>query len=105
MIRTVFQKLDCYVYCHHNNKLIKGWDVDEILGSHCSHDALKKIDFPGVLVQENFISNDEQQLLMENEDRNQLESSQSRRRKQSFGPRMNFKKKKILSGQFSGFPS
>lgn len=56
-------------------------------------------------MQENFISTDEEQLLMENVDRKQWEGSQSGRRKQNFGPKVNFKKKKISSGHFEGFPS
>lgn len=78
------------MYCHFCNKLIpgSGWSVTETLDSHCLHDALEKIDFPGVLVKEDFISNDEEQLLIDHADKHDWKGSQSGRRKQNYGPKV-----------------
>ncbi|CAG5870973.1 unnamed protein product [Menidia menidia] len=61
--------------------------------------------FPGVLVWEDFISVEEEMELISSMDQDMWNQSQSGRRKQDFGPKVNFKKKKVRVGAFSGLPA
>ncbi|XP_034406724.1 alpha-ketoglutarate-dependent dioxygenase alkB homolog 4 isoform X1 [Cyclopterus lumpus] len=61
--------------------------------------------FPGVFLRENFISEEEEKKLMSAMDQDSWNESQSGRRKQDFGPKINFKKKKVRVGGFSGLPA
>ena len=61
-------------------------------------------DFPGILIVEDFISEDEETQLLADLDVLPWDVSQSGRRKQNFGPRANFNKRKAKVGQFAGFP-
>ena len=67
-----------------------------------SSDALE--NFSGIVVIPNFISIDEEAELINNLDELPWDISQSGRRKQNFGPRANFKKRKAKVGAFKGFP-
>ncbi|XP_006641020.2 alpha-ketoglutarate-dependent dioxygenase alkB homolog 4 [Lepisosteus oculatus] len=60
--------------------------------------------FPGVLLWENFVSEAEEQELVSAMDRDAWRDSQSGRRKQDFGPKVNFKKRRVRLGGFSGLP-
>ncbi|XP_061596360.1 alpha-ketoglutarate-dependent dioxygenase alkB homolog 4 [Cololabis saira] len=60
--------------------------------------------FPGVFLRESFISEEEEEELIISMDRDAWNQSQSGRRKQDFGPKVNFKKKKVRVGDFSGLP-
>ncbi|XP_071399054.1 alpha-ketoglutarate-dependent dioxygenase alkB homolog 4 [Centroberyx affinis] len=60
--------------------------------------------FPGVFLWENFISEEEEKELISKMDRDVWNQSQSGRRKQDFGPKVNFKKRKVRFGGFSGLP-
>lgn len=53
---------------------------------------------------ENFLSENEEAYLLEEIDKIPWDSSQSGRRKQNFGPKCNFRKKKLKLGNFEGFP-
>lgn len=61
--------------------------------------------FPGVFIQENWLTTEEASDLVDGVD-NQLgwDASQSGRRKKNYGPKVNFKKKKLAVGKFEGFP-
>ncbi|XP_042287695.1 alpha-ketoglutarate-dependent dioxygenase alkB homolog 4 [Thunnus maccoyii] len=61
--------------------------------------------FPGVFVWENFISEEEEEELISTMDQDVWNQSQSGRRKQDFGPKVNFKKRKVRVGSFSGLPA
>ncbi|KAM6983608.1 alpha-ketoglutarate-dependent dioxygenase alkB homolog 4 [Tautogolabrus adspersus] len=61
--------------------------------------------FPGVFLWDNFISEEEEKQLMSNIDQDVWNESQSGRRKQDFGPKVNFKKRKVRFGGFSGLPA
>jgi len=61
-------------------------------------------EFPGIMIIPNFITEGEQEELVKKLDELPWDSSQSGRRKQNFGPRANFKKRKAKLGSFSGFP-
>ncbi|KAF5278080.1 hypothetical protein FQR65_LT03596 [Abscondita terminalis] len=75
---------DCYVYCPECNSAWPGWDfLDQ---THPDHTA------------------EEEEYLMRNIDDVPWDLSQSGRRKQNYGPKCNFKKKKLQIGNFEGFP-
>lgn len=93
--------MDSHVYCISCQKIFKGWNVFE----NCQeHDSSSGSAFPGVLVVE-FLTSDESSTLVDGVD-NILgwDASQSGRRKKNFGPKVNFKKKKLSVGKFEGFP-
>lgn len=62
-------------------------------------------EFPGVLLWENFVSEDEERELVSRMDQDVWRESQSGRRKQDFGPKVNFKKRRVHVGSFSGLPA
>uniref|UniRef100_UPI0037E7A40A alpha-ketoglutarate-dependent dioxygenase alkB homolog 4 n=1 Tax=Semicossyphus pulcher TaxID=241346 RepID=UPI0037E7A40A len=61
--------------------------------------------FPGVFLLENFISEEEEKELISMMDQDVWNESQSGRRKQDFGPKVNFKKRKVRVGGFRGLPA
>ncbi|XP_042354621.1 alpha-ketoglutarate-dependent dioxygenase alkB homolog 4 [Plectropomus leopardus] len=61
--------------------------------------------FPGVFLWENFISEEEEKQLISTMDQDVWNESQSGRRKQDFGPKVNFKKRKVRVGGFNGLPA
>ncbi|XP_058020344.1 alpha-ketoglutarate-dependent dioxygenase alkB homolog 4-like [Ahaetulla prasina] len=61
--------------------------------------------FPGVFLLEEFINTNEEYQMVELMDRSTWKPSQSGRRKQDYGPKVNFKKQKLKAGYFSGLPS
>ncbi|KAM7397534.1 hypothetical protein PAMA_005707 [Pampus argenteus] len=61
--------------------------------------------FPGVFMRQNFISDEEEEELIRCMDQEVWNQSQSGRRKQDFGPKVNFKKRKVRVGRFSGLPA
>jgi alkylated DNA repair protein alkB family protein 4 len=61
--------------------------------------------FPGIQIIEDFVSSGEESELVAALDLLPWDLSQSGRRKQNFGPRANFKKRKAKVGQFAGFPA
>jgi len=71
-----------------------------------SGEVIAKHNFPGIQIIENFVSEEEEGRLVQDLDSLDWDASQSGRRKQNFGPRANFKKRKAKSGdKFLGFPS
>ncbi|XP_053187197.1 alpha-ketoglutarate-dependent dioxygenase alkB homolog 4 [Scomber japonicus] len=67
--------------------------------------APSSFPFPGVFLWENFISEEEEEELIRSMDQDVWNHSQSGRRKQDFGPKVNFKKKKVRFAGFSGLPA
>uniref|UniRef100_A0A8C2TBQ4 AlkB homolog 4, lysine demethylase n=1 Tax=Coturnix japonica TaxID=93934 RepID=A0A8C2TBQ4_COTJA len=61
--------------------------------------------FPGVFVMEEFVSEDEEAEMVEVMDRDEWKPSQSGRKKQDYGPKVNFKKQRLKAGCFTGLPS
>ncbi|XP_066551333.1 alpha-ketoglutarate-dependent dioxygenase alkB homolog 4 isoform X2 [Amia ocellicauda] len=61
-------------------------------------------ELPGVLLLEEFVSEEEEERLVSTMDRDPWMDSQSGRRKQDFGPKVNFKKQRVRLGGFSGLP-
>ncbi|EFA08384.1 alpha-ketoglutarate-dependent dioxygenase alkB homolog 4 [Tribolium castaneum] len=90
---------DTYVYCPQCNVAFPGWDPPK----HPDHSGAP-ITFPGIYIQLDFLTPEEEAKLMQGIDDMSWDSSQSGRRKQNFGPKCNFKKNKLREGDFTGFP-
>lgn len=60
--------------------------------------------FPGIEIYTNFVSPEEEMRLLVDLDQVPWDVSQSGRRKQNYGPKANFKKRKVKVGSFQGFP-
>ncbi|CAL7949237.1 unnamed protein product [Xylocopa violacea] len=101
-LRDYFKKCSSYVYCPHCKKSWPGWDVD-LYKTHPDHQGTA-IEFPGVYIKLDFLSPYEIKTLIDALEEIPWEVSQSGRRKQNFGPKCNFKKKKVQLGSFDGFP-
>ncbi|XP_058483616.1 alpha-ketoglutarate-dependent dioxygenase alkB homolog 4 [Solea solea] len=71
----------------------------------CKDAKATSFPFPGVFLWENFISEEEEKTLISLMDQDAWNLSQSGRRKQDFGPKVNFKKKKVRVSSFSGLPA
>ena len=87
------------------NRTFFEFSVDNSKCLACEDGSNKSLDgFSGIKVIRDFISKDEEQELIANLDKLPWDLSQSGRRKQNFGPRANFKKRKAKVGPFNGFP-
>lgn len=96
-----------------------------VLEQHPLHSNETGLDFPGVYIQPDFLSTEDEARVMLGIDEMPWDTSQSGRRKQvfiqkqptsifglitstvhpqNFGPKTNFKKMKLALGQFRGFP-
>jgi len=81
----------------------KAWEGRNVYSQHPDHHG-SCVDFPGVLLVPDFITEEEETVLVDGCDSLPWDLSQSGRRKQNFGPKTNFKKKKINGKSFEGFP-
>ncbi|XP_071110999.1 alpha-ketoglutarate-dependent dioxygenase alkB homolog 4-like isoform X1 [Haliotis cracherodii] len=90
-----------YCYCRHCNVA----HVDPGCRSH-PHAAAdgEKLDFSGILILEDFVSESEEKQLCDIIYRTPFMKSQSGRRKQDYGPKVNFKKQKVKTDVFTGLP-
>ncbi|XP_004448347.1 alpha-ketoglutarate-dependent dioxygenase alkB homolog 4 [Dasypus novemcinctus] len=61
--------------------------------------------FPGVTLIEDFVSREEEAEMVRLMDRDPWKLSQSGRRKQDYGPKVNFRKQKLKIADFTGLPS
>ena len=99
----------CYIFCIQCNRIVltKDWDSSHFGicdGSGHHNEAISK-DFPGVQIITDFVSESEEKELITNLDTLNWDTSVSGRRKQNFGPRANFNKRKAKPGEhFRGFP-
>jgi len=59
----------------------------------------------GIYVEKDFITPDEERYLVEEINKEEWKLSQSGRKKQDFGPKVNFKRRKVKSQCFTGLPS
>ncbi|XP_016842423.1 alpha-ketoglutarate-dependent dioxygenase alkB homolog 4 [Nasonia vitripennis] len=96
------KKCPNYVYCPECNKAWPGWDMN-LYKQHPRHSGIP-IEFPGTYIKLDFLNQDELKSLVNSLDLLPWEISQSGRRKQNFGPKTNFKKKRLRMGNFIGFP-
>nr|CAH7741913.1 unnamed protein product [Callosobruchus chinensis] len=91
-----------YVYCPWCQKAWPGWDLNEY--KHHPNHTGSPLDFPGIFIDLDFLSKTEELELITSLDELPWDPSQSGRRKQNFGPKCNFKKRKLRLGNFKGFP-
>ncbi|KAK9302796.1 hypothetical protein QLX08_005291 [Tetragonisca angustula] len=101
-LKSRFEKCSTYVYCPNCDKAWPGWDIN-LYKNHPNHKGTST-EFPGVYIKLDFLSPCEIKSLKNALEEIPWEVSQSGRRKQNFGPKCNFKKKKLQLGAFSGFP-
>lgn len=101
-LRLSLDKEKGYVYCPFCDKAWQGWDID-LYKKHPNHEG-KSISYPGIYIKLDFLSENEENGLIRDLDKIPWDTSQSGRRKQNFGPKTNFKKRKMVPGLFSGFP-
>lgn len=104
-LQEQFKQLEPWSYCVQCKRLYAGWDTTAVQLSHPEHNKAKSLPLPGVLVQEEFLTSDEGTQLMSDLDELPWVISQSGRRKQNFGPKTNFKKRRLQVGAFEGFPA
>lgn len=79
-----------------------GWFTEQV---NCLHEDSNSLSIPGLHITQNFLSPEECKDLVYNLDHKiPWCISQSGRRKQNFGPKTNFKKRKLKLGSFRGFP-
>ena len=98
-----------YIFCSQCNRIVlhDTWNISTF--KECNelkdHGDLNTEPFPGILIIKDFVSITEENELVNNLDLLNWDTSQSGRRKQNFGPRANFKKRKAKAGDnFKGFP-
>lgn len=97
-----FDENSTYVYCPLCDRAYLGWNWEDYK-LHPHHNK-PSIEYPGIYIQLDFLSESEEQYLLDNIENIPWELSQSGRRKQNFGPKCNFKKRRIRLGDFNGFP-
>lgn len=73
-----------------------------MISSCDQHESNNGRDFPGIFIHPNFLTANESELLVNSVD-STWDDSQSGRRKKNYGPKINFKKKKIRVDCFNGF--
>jgi len=64
-----------------------------------------QLQIEGIHITQAFVTSEEERALVIGIDEGEWKLSQSGRRKQDFGPKANFKKRKVKLGSFNGFPS
>ncbi|XP_049780620.1 alpha-ketoglutarate-dependent dioxygenase alkB homolog 4-like [Schistocerca cancellata] len=91
-----------YIYCAFCNKAWEGSCMKDYK-THSAHEG-DAIEFPGIYIQLDFLTPEEEAILINGIDEMPWDLSQSGRRKQNFGPKCNFKKKRLQLSEFNGFP-
>ncbi|KAK7925228.1 hypothetical protein WMY93_007538 [Mugilogobius chulae] len=71
----------------------------------CADGRAAPFALPGIFLWDDFITAQEEAELVSHMDQDTWTLSQSGRRKQDFGPKVNFKKKKVRVAHFSGLPA
>lgn len=90
-----------YIYCPICEFAWPGWNVNDNVHPFHSGEPIK---YSGIYIQNDFLSPIEEKQVIDSLDQLPWDLSQSGRRKQNFGPKCNFKKKRIQLGDFKGFP-
>ena len=95
-----------YFYCQNclECHLLKKYsDLKDV--SSCCNDSLdENISVDGIFLIQNFITEQEEMFLLKEMNKNKWVDSQSGRYKQDYGPKVNFKKKKLKLERFTGLP-
>ncbi|KAK3586405.1 hypothetical protein CHS0354_013109 [Potamilus streckersoni] len=98
--RNVAQTIEIHNYCPDCHK---AWPALDLM-QHPSHQG-DGFEFEGIFLWTDFITEVEEQQLCQQIDQTPFVDSQSGRRKQDFGPKVNFKKRKLKCDDFSGLPN
>ncbi|XP_023217459.1 alpha-ketoglutarate-dependent dioxygenase alkB homolog 4-like [Centruroides sculpturatus] len=93
-----------YAYCYLCNRAWKNENPYEIAQNHPNHSGEESLTVDGIMLIPDFVTEAEEQNVTKEIDNIPWIPSQSGRRKQDFGPKVNFKKKKVKIGNFQGFP-
>ncbi|XP_030556114.1 alpha-ketoglutarate-dependent dioxygenase alkB homolog 4 [Drosophila novamexicana] len=104
-LQQQLQQLESWSYCAQCERLYAGWDTQAVQAAHPDHNLAESLPLPGILVQEQFLTSAEGAQLMSDLDALPWAISQSGRRKQNYGPKTNFKKRRLQLGAFEGFPA
>lgn len=96
-------KKQSYIFCPLCELAWPGWESDS-WKVHPNHEG-ESLKFPGVKVILNFISEEEEKKLMTQIDEIPWDLSQSGRKKQNYGPKCNFKKQRVRTENFCGYPA
>jgi alkylated DNA repair protein alkB family protein 4 len=97
--RIEADKEKVHTFCTECQLLFPGRQISE-----CGLHPEQGKPLPGIKFFLDFVSADEEDQLIRDLDLLPWDLSQSGRRKQNFGPRANFKKRKTKVGNFAGFP-
>ncbi|XP_076867248.1 alpha-ketoglutarate-dependent dioxygenase alkB homolog 4 [Brachyhypopomus gauderio] len=81
------------------------YDPESNLAVPCEGNVQCSFPFPGVFLWENFVSESEEKELVTKMDQDVWRASQSGRNKQDYGPKVNFKKRRMRLGGYSGLPA
>jgi alkylated DNA repair protein alkB family protein 4 len=95
-----------YVYCQKcfMCHLLKTNNDFEDVSNYCNDSLQEKIKVDGIFLFQNFITDQEEKFLLKEINKNKWIDSQSGRFKQDYGPKVNFKKKKLKLERFTGLP-
>ncbi|VDN55036.1 unnamed protein product [Dracunculus medinensis] len=105
-----------YIYSSRHEKAVfdktlgKSSDIEEIARLTRNADELEflneenYVELEGLLLVKDFLNKEVEEFLIKKIDRKEWTLSQSGRRKQDYGPQVNFKHKKIKVDRFSGMP-
>ncbi|XP_017859879.1 PREDICTED: alpha-ketoglutarate-dependent dioxygenase alkB homolog 4 [Drosophila arizonae] len=104
-VQQQFQQLESWSYCTKCEAFYPGWDTQAVQAAHSDHTLTDSLALPGIYVQEQFLSAAEGKQLIADLDDLPWDISQSGRRKQNYGPKTNFKKRRLQLGSFQGFPA
>ncbi|GFN99596.1 alkylated DNA repair protein alkb-like protein 4 [Plakobranchus ocellatus] len=80
-------------------------DHKKYVSALCNLNCQVPMDFKGVMVIKDFVTEEEESVLCNVVYQTDFVNSQSGRRKQDYGPKVNFKKKKLKFDCFTGLPS
>ncbi|XP_037808927.1 alpha-ketoglutarate-dependent dioxygenase alkB homolog 4 [Lucilia sericata] len=103
-LQQELQKLEAWSWCIKCGCLYPGWNCQKVQTEHPQHNQAEGLALPGIYVKADFLTLTEGEEIMQRLDELPWCISQSGRRKQNYGPKTNFKKRKLQNGLFKGFP-
>ena len=96
------EKSRCFTFCHECGS--RAWLATSDHSHHVAANLGQSIEIMGIELMEEVITEAEESRLVQQIDQGSWVNSQSGRRKQDYGPRVNFKKQKLSVGSFTGLP-
>ncbi|KAK0421263.1 hypothetical protein QR680_015145 [Steinernema hermaphroditum] len=94
----------CAVRCNQLSSSASLEEIENATSKIASEDAKETLTVDGLLLIPDFLSIEEEEKLVETIDKKEWVLSQSGRRKQDYGPQVNFKHKKVKTTRFVGMP-